>query len=177
MGEEGSNVDHGNGLQGDTRKQSALATDDIDQEQRTADSSDELDDTEDGGDEKGLVLALDTEDLEEIRSVEGDGAGAGPLGEELDHGCEVETVQVAGDEEELLDLTKPGGALGGLELLLVRMLDGVDLTGNVLVVDGEVTEVSHSLGGLLDLALLNEEAGGLELEEGQDEDDAGEHDV
>lgn len=61
--------------------------------------------------------------------------------------------------------------------MLVAGLDIGDLADDVVRVDGLVAEMRHDLGGLGSLALLDQESRALVLEEAQDEDQAGEHDV
>lgn len=177
LGEERGDVDHGNGLQSDTDKKSALSADDINEEESANNSGDELDDTEDGSDEKTLLLTDNAHNLEQIGGVEGDGSSAGPLGEELNHGGHVETVQVAGDKEQLLDLAEETNTLCGLELVVESSLNLGDLADNIVALGGLLAETAEDLGGLFGLALLDEVAGGLGLEEHEDEDDSGHHDV
>lgn len=177
LGEESSDVDHGNGLQRDTDEKSALSADDINEEESANNGGDELDNTENGSDEKALLLANNTHDLEQVGSVEGDGTSTGPLREELDHGGHVETVQVAGDEDQLLDLSEETNTLGGLKLVVERSLDLRDLTNNVVALGGLLAETTEDLGSLVGFALLDKVSGRLGLEEHEDEDESRHHDV
>lgn len=177
VGQEGGDVDHGDGLQGDTDEEGALAADHVDQEQGAGDGCDELDDPEHTGHEQALVGPGDTEQLEEIGGVEGDGAGAGPLRENLRHERQVDAVQVLRDEKGLLDDAEPASAHGRLEFGLVGLLDGRDLLHNVLVVLREVSHARQIADGVLVFALFDQEARGLVLQKGEKEDQAGEDDV
>lgn len=175
--EETSDVDHGKSLKRDTSEESALAANDIDQEQRAGNGSNELDDTEDGRDEQTLGASGDADESEQIGGVESDGTSTGPLRQELDHGCQVETVEVALVEEHLLHLASPAHTLGSLKLGVQSNLDLVDMVDNVLARGVLLADLGENHGGLLNLALLHQVARRLKLEEGQDEGDAGEHDV
>ena len=175
--QESSHVNHGNGLQSDAGEESALATNDIDEEQGADDGGTELDETKDGSDEELLVGALDAQELKQLSCVDGDGTGARPLTEELDHGDHVDTVQVALVEEHLLDLAPEADSAGSLKLLVESSLDHGYLANNVLAIGGLLAETSQDLRGLLRLALLDEETGRLVLEEHEDEDDSSHHDV
>lgn len=84
--EEDGDVQHSDGLEDDADDQGALATKSINEEQCADDGGDELDDTEDSSAEERRVLASDTNDLEQIVGVDGDGRSTRPAGEEL---CEV----------------------------------------------------------------------------------------
>lgn len=175
--EETSDVDHRQSLKSDTGEQSALATNNIDQEQRAGNGSNELDDTEDGRDEQTLGASGDADESEQVGGVESDGTSTGPLRQELDHGRQVETVEVALVEEHLLHLASPAHTLGSLKLSVQSHLNFVDVVDNVLARGVLLPDLGEDHGGLLDLALLHQVARRLELEECQDEGDAGEHDV
>jgi hypothetical protein len=175
--EESSDVDHGNGLKSNTDEKSALSADNIDEEESADNSGDELDDTEDSGDEKTFLLSNNAHDLEQIGSIKGDGTSAGPLREELDHRGHVETVQVARNKDQLLDLAKEANTLGSLELMVKSSLDLGDLVDDVLSVSGLLSETAQHTGGFVGASFLDEIAGRLRLEEAEDEDDAGHHDV
>lgn len=176
-GKERSDVDHCNGLECDTSQQSTLSADDIDQEEGADESGSELDKTKDGGDQERLLGTSNAKKAEQIGSVEGDGTGARPLREELNHGGQVESVQVAGNGEHLLELAHDADTLGGLELMVQSSLNGGDMSDNVLALDGLLAKTGQDGGGLVWLALLDEEARRLGLEEAEDEDDARHHDV
>lgn len=176
-GEEGSDVEHGNGLEGDAGEKSSLSANDIDEEEGADQGSAELDNTKDGSDKKRLVGTSNTKKAEKIRGVEGDRAGSGPLRKELHHAGEVEAVQVAGDEEHLLELAEGTDTLGGLELVVEGVLDRGDLSDDVLAVNGLLTHAGQDHGSLVGLVLLHEESGGLGLEEHEDQDDSRHHDV
>ena len=167
--EEAGDVDHGDGLQGDAEEERALAADEVDEEEGANDGGTELDDAEDGRDEQ----------VEEVGGVDGNAAGTGPLRQHLAHEGEVDTVEVGGDEEGFLDDAEWAGAHGGLHFGLVHALDRGDLVGDVVVVGGgaETAEVREVVDGLVELAALDEVAGGFVLEEREEEDDAGEHDL
>ena len=175
--EEAGDVHHGQSLQGDTDEESTLATNDIDEEKSARNSSDKLDDTKDSRDEETFLLPLDADQSEQIGSIQSDGASARPLGEELHHGGEVQTVEVALVENHLLDLAQPADTLGRLELVVQGSLDTSDLTDDVLAVGRLVAELGQHVSGLLRLALLDQESRGLELEEGEDHGDTRKHDV
>lgn len=177
LGEESGDVDHGNGLESDTDEKSALSADDINEEESANNSGDELDDTKDSGDEKTLLLSDNAHDLKQVGSIKGDRTSAGPLREELNHGGHVETVQVAGNKYELLDLAKEANTLGSLELMVKSSLDLSDLVNNVLSISGLLSETAKHAGGFVGAAFLDEISRGLGLEEAEDEDDAGHHDV
>jgi hypothetical protein len=177
LGEESSDVDHGNGLESDTDEKSALSADDIDEEESADNSGNELDDTKDSGDEKTLLLSDNAHDLEQVGSIEGDGTSAGPLREELNHRGHVETVQVAGNKDKLLNLAEEANTLGGLELVVKSSLDLSDLVNNVFSVSGLLSETAQHTGSFVGTAFFDEISGGLGLEEAEDEDDARHHDV
>jgi hypothetical protein len=99
------------------------------------------------------------------------------LGEELHHGREENSVKVAGNKEHFLDFSKSTDASGGLKLMLMCGLDVADLANNVVSVCGLLTDPSHGFSGLLRVSLLDKEAGRLLLQEAEEKDDAGEHDV
>lgn len=175
--EEGGDVDHGDSLESDTSEESALSADDINEEESADDGGNKLDDTKDGSDEKRLLATSDTENLEQIRSVEGDGTSTGPLRQELNHGGEVEAVEVAGNKEHLLDLSKPANTLASLKLVVKSRLDRADLRDDILAIRRLSAKTTQNVGGLVGLTLLNQETRRLVLEEAEDEDDAGHHDV
>jgi hypothetical protein len=177
LGEESSDVDHGNGLKSDTDEKSALSADDIDEEESADDGGDELNDTEDSCDEKTLLLSNNAHDLEQIGGIQGDGTSTRPLREELHHRGHVKTVQVARNKDQLLDLAKEANALGSLELMVKSSLDLGDLVDDVLSIGGLLSETAQNTGGFVGTAFLDEIARGLGLEEAEDEDDAGHHDV
>jgi hypothetical protein len=177
LGEESSDVDHSNGLQRNTDEKSALSADDIDEEESANDSGDELDDTEDSGDEKTLLLTNDTHDLEQIGGIEGDGTSAGPLREELDHGRHVKTVKVGGDKKELLDLSEEANTLGSLKLVVKSGLDLGNLAEDVVALGGLLTKTAENTSCFVGLAFFDEISGGLGLEEHEEEDETGHHDV
>ena len=175
--EEAGDVDHGDGLQGDAEEERALAADEVDEEEGANDACTELDDAEDGRDEQVGVAAGDAEQVGEVGGVDGNAAGTGPLRQHLAHEGEVDTVEVGGDEEGFLDDAEWAGAHGGLHFGLVHALDRGDLVGDVVVVGGQTAEVREVVDGLVELAALDEVAGGFVLEEREEEDDAGEHDL
>lgn len=156
-GEEGGDVDHCNGLESDTSEESALSADDINEEEGADDGGDKLDDTKDGSDEKRLLATSDAENLEQIRSVEGDGASTGPLREELNHGGEVETVEVAGNKEHLLDLSKPSNTLASLKLVVESGLDRADLRDDILAIRRLSAKTTQDVSGLVRLPFLHQE--------------------
>lgn len=176
-GEETSHVDHGKSLEGDTGEQGTLAANDINQEQRARNGSNELDDTEDGGDKEALGATSDTDESEQVGGVESNGASTGPLRQELDHGRQVETVEVALVEEHLLQLALPAHTLSSLKLVVQSDLNLVDVVDDVLARGVLLADLGEDHGGLLNLALLHQVTRGLELEEGQDKGDTSEHDV
>lgn len=89
------NVDHGHGLKRDADQEGPLPADEINKEEGTANRSDELDDAEYPADQQRLVLAADTQEIEEVGGVERDRAGTRPLRKELYHDTEVQAVRIA----------------------------------------------------------------------------------
>lgn len=176
-GEESGHVNHGNGLQQNASEESALAANDIDEEQGTDHGRDKLDNAKYGGHKERLVGSRNTQYAEEIRCIQGDGSGTRPLRQQLHHGRQIDTVQVTLVEEELLDLAKPADAPTGFQLVIKTSLDHADLAENVLAIGRLLAQSCHVVNSLLDVALLDEEAGRFALEEGQDEDDAAHDDV
>lgn len=100
-----------------------------------------------------------------------------PLTEELDHGREVQTVQVTLVQEHLLQLAKNTNTLGGLKLMLMGSLDGGDVVCDVVAVGVLFSDFSQDLCSLLDLALLDKETRRFKLEKCQDEGNSRKHDV
>lgn len=175
--EEAGDVDHGQGLEGDTGKQGTLAANDVDQEERASNGANELDDTEDGGNEETLRATFDTDESEQVGGIESDGASTRPLRQELDHAGHVETVQVALVEEHFLQLAHKANTLSSLKLVVQSDLDLVDVVDDVFARRVLLAKLGENHGGLLNLALLHQVTRGLELEKGQDKGDASEHDV
>lgn len=176
-GQVGSDEAHGDGLKGDADAERAFATDDVDQEERADDGRDELDDSEDGGCEEFLVLSLGAEQGEEFGGVDGDALCTRPLRQQLREKTEVDSVEVVGHQEHLLEDTEPALAKRGFLLFVKLLLDLGDLLDDVLAVDGQVADPCEVLGCFVVLADLNEVAGRFVVEEGEDDDDACEHDV
>ncbi|KAI6755557.1 hypothetical protein HG531_004663 [Fusarium graminearum] len=163
-------------LEGNTGHKSALATDNINQEEGTADGGDKLDNTEEGSDKKTSLRAVDTEEFEQIGSVQSNGSSARPLSQNLDHAGEVKTVQVAAVEEELLAGAEERG-VDALHLVLVRSLDGGHFADDVIGVDRLLSQASHGSSGLFELTLLDKETGRLVDEEAENEDQTSKHEM
>ncbi len=176
-GEEAGDINHRDGLQGDSDEQRALATDDINKEEGARQCRNQFHNAKDGRDKKTFLLASDANQLEEIDGIQRDGTGTRPLREQLHHGGQVDTVQVAPVEEHFLDHAQEADAAGGLELVIQRRLDQGRLADDVVAVGGLVADVREHLGGLVGPALLDEEARRLVLEEHEDEDQAGHDEV
>lgn len=175
--EEDGDVEHGNRLQGNTNDERALATERVDQEQSADDGGDELDHTKDSSGKEGSLLADDTDDLEQVRSVDGDGRAARPAGHELGEVGEEQTVRVALDAEDLAAHALPAHAGGGFLLFLEGVLDAGELLDDVGVGGGHAAELGEVLERLVTLSGADEETGRLDGEEGGEEDDDAEHEV
>ena len=90
-------------MKADTNAEGAFAADDINEEERAYDSSDEFHHTENGCCEELLILAFGSEESKEFRGVDCDALRARPLGEELGAQTEIDTVEIVGHEEHFLE--------------------------------------------------------------------------
>jgi hypothetical protein len=158
-GKEGSEVSHGDGLAGNTDTEGTLATDPVDQEESTCDGSDELDYTENGSCEQLLVLALSTEESEEVGCVNGHRLRSTPLTENLGPEAYVKPVGVVGHAEHFAEISKSTLAHGGFLLLVKLVLDFSNFGLNNLVFDRETTDASQVDDCVLALASLDEVTG------------------
>ena len=87
------------------------------------------------------------------------------------------SIEVVGHQKHLLEEALPSEAHGGFLLFIKLGLDLSDLRDNDWVVDREVADACQVDNGVLILTALHKKTRRLVVEEGEDEDDAGEHDV
>ncbi|KAI6754652.1 hypothetical protein HG530_012404 [Fusarium avenaceum] len=112
----------------------------------------------------------------EEEGVESDGTGSGPLRKDLDHAGEVQAVEVAGVEEELLASSEERG-VDALKLVLVGGLDGGDFADDVVGLGVLLSQAGHGSDCLFGLALLDEETGRFVDEEAKGKDQTSKHDM
>ena len=153
--EESCDVCHTDGLTSDTNAQTSLSSDPVDQEEGAGDSSDELDDSENGSCKQFLILTLSTKQSEEVRGIDGDGLCARPLGKKLRAETDVESVCVVGHEEHLLDVSHEALAHGSLLFLGQLVFNIGDFLLNDFVVLWQSTDASEVGNSMFTLAVLD----------------------
>lgn len=97
--------------------------------------------------------------------------------EQLREETKVDSVEVVGHEEHLLEDTDPTLAEGGFLLLVQLLLDVGDFLDDVLVVNWEVANACEVGCGFVVFSDLHEVSGRFVVEEGENDDDSGKHDM
>lgn len=122
-GEEQGHVKDGCELQADSGVEGSSTAEEVDQEKGAEVGRAQLDDTENARGEQLLRLPRLAERGEELGRVDGDGAGSGPLAEQLRHDAEHESIPVGGDHDQLTELAPSRRAHGRLPFTLELLTD------------------------------------------------------
>ena len=122
-------------------------------------------------------MALGAEESEEFGGVDGDALSTRPLRQELGEETKVDAVEVVGHKEHFFENTLPALAKGCFFFFMELLLDFADFSLDVRVLSGKTANASKIGDGFFVLTNLDEKSGGFVVEEREDQDDAGEHDV
>lgn len=97
--------------------------------------------------------------------------------EQLSSKAEVNSIEVVGHAEHLSDIAPDTLAHRGFLFLSELVLNATDLRNDILVVGGKASDTGKIGNRMLISAFLDEKTWRFVVEERQDEDDAGEHQV
>lgn len=120
-----------------------------------------------GRGEQFLILTLRSEESEEIRSIKSYAPCARPLREQLRAETDVDTVEVVGHEEHLLQIAKRPLTHGSFLFFGQLVLNTRNFRADELVVLGKLSNASQILDCFLDFATLDKIAWRFVVEEGE----------
>jgi hypothetical protein len=89
----------------------------------------------------------------------------------------VDTVEVVRHQEHLLQKPELARAHGGFLFFSELLLDLLDFPDDTWVILRQLADAGKIIVCIVDIPVLDQEAGGLSVEEGEDKDKAGEHEV
>lgn len=124
-----------------------------------------------------LVLSLRSKQRKHVWSVNGDALSPRPLTEQLCTKTKIDSVEIVGHEEYFANISHETLSHGCLLLFLELLLDSIDLRNHVLIGCRQTPHSCKIDDCVLILTFLDQEARRFVIEEGQDEDDSGEHDM